>query len=172
MKKYTLLEVESELIDVHKEKEAVQKEYEKAILKLNNNIRELEYKKKVLMSECDISRIENAKRFLYTIGCKNNFYGEASIKVEEAIRDVTNGCKIMLVDYLGCKDYGGFTGQGIRCKYGYRPKHGHVKMEIGTTQDFRTKKVTPIEDDYSDMIYFLNLLKIEEYRKVILREGE
>ena len=172
MEELNLVSIERQLITASKTRETIEKEYEKKLQEVDLLMHSLRHTKNMLLNNCDALKIANAKNFIYTRGCKKNFYGDASQMVEKVIKDVAQGCKILLHEYIGCKDYSSFFGQGITCQYGYRPSHGSVVMEIGTTSQFRKGEIAPTEDDYSDILYFLNLLLEKETRLVILDEYE
>lgn len=167
-----LLVIERELHKAIQDKENIEKEYKQKIKEQDYLISSLTHKKNIIMNDYNLEKIENAKRFLYTEGCKKNFYGEASSMLMKVIQDVIDGCKTLLNQYMGCKNYASFIGQGIICDYGMCPSHGSVVMRIGTTSKFREKEIIPTENDYSDMLYFLNLLLNEKSRNAVLTDRE
>lgn len=166
-----LLDIEKEINENKKHLNKLTKDYEENKNVITMKMLNLEYQRNVLLGGLDLEKIENARRFIYTRGMRKNFYGDAHKKLIEAINDVTNGCVILRKEYLGCKDYDRFSGQGITCEYGYSPSHGSVVMEIGMKNEDR-KKITITDDDLSDILYYLRNLESESNRQRLLRENE
>jgi hypothetical protein len=170
--KINLYNVENDLCERQLKLESIESEYECIINKVQHDIDELKHIQKMLLNDYDVNRIKNAKRFFYTEGVKKHFYGDACSQLWEAIKDVSKDCPALLERYFGCKNYEGWTGQAVNCNYGYAPTHGYVVMEIGTTNEYRAKKIIPNEDDFSDILYFLHKLVNENDRNNILTDNE
>lgn len=160
-----LLEAERLIKETTEKIKETEEQFGKDVRKLVLKLADYEKQKEILMSGFDLLRINNAKKYLYTEGVKKNFYGEALSKVKEAISDVTRGCLILKKQYIGCKNYDRFIGQGVNVEYGFCPRHGSVVMEIGLLPAARRIDFT--DEQLSDMLYFLNLLTTETGRKIL-----
>lgn len=175
-----LLYIEKQLNELRVQEERLTKDYNKVLEKIKTEVSDLSHNRSLIMSNYDLNKILNAKRFIYTEGVKENFRGDASIQLSKAINDVTNDFKILRKQYIGCKDYDQWRCQGVDCEYGYCPSHGSVVFRIGMKErierwDICHSKISDSEisdSDKSDILCFLNLLTDKKSRDEILKVGE
>ena len=110
----------------------------------------------------DTAQLQLAETVLYV---KGDFgHGDDYLAVQEAIKDIAEGCTLLRQEYIATKNYGRWYHQGTGHPYGFGPKHGYVVFEIGLVPAARNRKLTPAEADAA--IYYLsNLFKVYEARK-------
>lgn len=167
-----LVDLQLKQKELIKEREKLTENYKRELSDINAEINKTEYYQNLLLNNFDANKIANAKKYIYTKGFKKYFRGEAEDKLIEAIEDIATGFKIMKKEYLGCKDYDRWIGQGITCSYGMCPRHGTVVMEVGLKSDYRFNRNEISNKDACDILYFLHLLKIKENRNLLLMDRE
>jgi hypothetical protein len=168
MENYNLLEVESTINQTKQEISNEKKRHEDEMGKFNKKLEYYNHIKSMLMNNIDANKVENAKKFIRTEGVRNHFDGDASSQLAKAKQDVIDDFKILRREYIACKNYDRFIGQGLECQYGYGPRHGYVVFRIGL---WDTDAVIS-DEDKCDILYYLNLLDNKETRDKVLQENE
>ena len=158
--------IELELHDLYTEQKELVNKFEEDKRKLTNRIRQAEITKQLLVNDYNIDKIEQAKDILLVEGIPYAGYNEASRAIEDAILDVAKGVVYMRSKYIGCKNYEGWTCQREDHPYGYGPRHGSTVFKLGLRDS--TKILS--EEDIEACLYFLNSLKSEKFREILLRK--
>jgi len=170
----TLLEIERQIKDIQKEIEDSKQQHESKMKILNAQKENALRKKETFLACGDIGRAENARRFIYTEGFKENYgLGDTKRTTDEAVDDIVSGMKIIKEQYFGCKNYACYICQGSDHSYGFGPKHGYIVFEIGAKPAVRKGDLVPTDKDREDIVYYLRMLqKSKENRAAMLLSGE
>lgn len=166
-----LFGVEKAIRSIKHAQQSLDLDYRNKKQKLESKMTWLTSQKEMLMADIDVVKINNAKLFISTSGVRKNFYGDARGVLQQAIDDVLDDFKILRSNYFYTKNYDRWSGQGGYCPYGMCPSHGSVVFEIRMNRILDKHAIVPTEA-INAILYFLNLLKDEKTRKVVLLENE
>lgn len=167
-----LLSLEKQIKQTKQEIGKTIEKYDQILHEQNRALHNLEHQKNIIMNSIDVNKINNTKRFIWTIGFKSHLCGDEARTIDIDKNDVLNDFKILRNNCIGCKNCDGFFGKGFICGYGRNLSYGYGIFEIGLIDKFRDEEIKINENDICDILYFLNLLQYSKSKDIILEEGE
>ena len=161
-----LLELEREMSELQKQKQAVEAEYKKQLSVLQNRIMYVESKIQAETEGIDTNIIEKAKEVFYFENAKSIEGGETSAALLSLKKDIVNDdCALLREQYIGCKNYDGFYKQSISCAYGMGPRHGYVVWSIG----IQDRGNAEVKNEHKEaMLYIIALLNDKNKRDMVM----
>ena len=142
--------------------------YEQEKKKVEEYIKELSDKEKVVAEGLDLDKIEIGKKVLSIKGnpythCQDTHMNGSNTLAKLAIADILDGCKHLRTEFFGQKRYAGFHQRSDH-RYGYGPSHGDIVESVGLRDP--NKELT--EEEVEAAVYFLTVW--ERYNKSIMGE--
>ena len=107
----------------------------------------------------DVKRVENANRFVYA-GSADGWWGNGDTgkMVDAAVNDISAGKFNILREFFACVNSHGSVCRYHTCRYGI-PVHEIIALCIRATKAWRRGEIAPDENDLTDILYYLNLLR-------------
>ena len=124
---------------------------------IEDRIKELSEKEKVVSEGLDLEKIELGKKVLYIHGnpyqrCQDTKSDGSNTLAKLAIADILDGCKHLRREYFGQKRYEGYHQRSDH-SYGYGPSHGSIVEEVG----LRNREKELSEEEVEAAVYFLTV---------------
>lgn len=149
-----ILELEKEKQSISRQLQQVEAEYKSATEQLSKQLKQVNINLDLLNGNYNIEYIDIARKIITVYGGMRSLYGDGLEMVNKAKDDIINGPRLLNTEYVGTKDYSGFSCQGIVCKYGMGPKHGRVVFSIELVKERRNTELTAQEKNA--VLYYLN----------------
>lgn len=119
----------------------------------------------------DLDKIEEAKAVVYVRGEYARAGKDKESVIEDAIKQLATGVPAretysdLWLTYFGTKDYDAWHGQRSDHNYGYGPRHGSIRFQVGVNSDVRSarKQSELTAEEIEASIYYLtNIQRIQD----------
>jgi len=162
--KMSLRTIEISLQELNHELDLENRSHNNKVNEIISKISILEREKNIVLGGYNLNLLSVAEENLVVEGIQKYYDQENVVScLNDAIRDISNGVVFLRKQFFGCKNYSQFICQRCDCEYGYGPKHGDIVFSIGLKN--KNEKFT--ENEIESMLYYLNMLKNEDFRKRI-----
>jgi hypothetical protein len=153
-------EIELYLIKLNEEFSREKETHEEFVRNNRANYNEAVRQKGMVLKGFDIEKVKMAESVLAIYGLKNEY---DQSPVNQAIKDIAQGCETISKMYFGVKNYSGYVHQGCNCEYGYGPTHGSIVFSVG----LKNPKIPLTEEQVECCLYYLNAIKNNDARAAI-----